>query len=294
LDPANTGHTFLDGKRFFTDENLCRTFTNLDDSDIHKLIPLTNFGKGYWGGTNNVGITEITECFSVNHYERITAVSLGIGKVDDAIDGKDSEITLKIYNGTESPEELIHSQVLKIKNLVENAMNRIELEEIVQPADTFFVGFELSNIMPGDSFVVFQSLREPGKENNFYFKQEGEWQNFKNSNIDGYALSNVVELLACGFNEIVTDSPLVKSTFEVLVYPNPTGSEITVETGEEDLTIEDIKVFNLTGQLVDVKINRLQEKKTTVNLKGNAPGIYFVRIETTKGFVLKKISFVPW
>ncbi len=297
LDPANTGRTFLDGKRFFTDENLCSAFTNLDDSDIHKLIPLTNFGifEGYWGGTNNVEITEITERFSISGYKRIAAVSMGIGKIDDAVDGKDSEITLKIYNGNDDfPVELIYSEVLKIKNLVENAMNRIELEEIVQPADTFFVGFELSNIMPGDSFVVFQSLREPEKENNFYFKQEGEWQNFKNSNIEGYALSSVFELLACGIHEAVTDSPLVKSTFEVLVFPNPTGSEVTIETGEEDLTIEDVKVFNLTGQLVDVNVNPLQENKTTVNFKGNAPGIYFVRIETAKGFVLKKISFVPW
>ena len=295
LDPVNSGKVVLEGKRFNEEENLCMAFTNLDDSDTHETVPLTNFGEfeGYWGGTNNVGITEFTERFSIPGNEQLSAFSVGVGLVDDKIDGQDSEITFKIYNGGRFPEELIYSETIKIKKLVENAMNRITLIEPVQPADTFFVGFELSNILPLDSFAILQSLRNPGNVNNFFFLQNGNWLDFEDANIDNYAITNVFELLACNITENVTDSPRVKNTYEILVYPNPANSKITLEAGKQ-ITRDDVNVYNLLGKEVAVNYSQLQEKKVQLDLSGNVPGIYFVKFNTGDGFITKKISFVPW
>jgi lysyl endopeptidase len=78
-----------------------------------------------------------------------------------------SEITVKVFNGKNAPEALIYSQKVAIKSLEANAMNFIPFDRIVEPSDTFFVGFELSNLHPQDVFVVYQSLRQPGRENFF-------------------------------------------------------------------------------------------------------------------------------
>jgi len=294
LDPISSGLNKLDGKRFNEDENLCSSFTNLEDFDTHENIELTNFGEfeGYWGGTNNVGITELTERFSILGEEQIAGISIGVGKLDYNFANR-SEITIKIYDGGDFPEVLIYSEVVPISDFVEDAMNFIGFSQSVSPSDTFFVGIELSNMLPRDTFVVYQSLREPDVENNFYFKQDGIWQNFKNSNLDNASITNVIEILACNVLKSVTDSPLVKNELEIAVYPNPTSSSFTLEAGKR-IDIENVQVYNLVGQKIEALYSNLEDRKVKIDLTGNVPGVYFVRFNNGKGFVSKKISFVPW
>ncbi len=294
LDPLNTGVIKMNGKRIYSGENVCSAVTNLNSYDIHKNVPLTNFGnfEGYWGGTNKSGITEIMERFSIPGSENIAGISFGVGKIVDLPGTPDSEIKVKIYNGGKKPEKLIYSQVVKINSLYEDAMNIIGLGEDVQPADTFFVGFELSNVQPADTFVIYQSLRSSEKANNFYFKQNGEWQNFRNANVENYSMTCVVEVLACNINGLTIDSPQVNINTEILVYPNPTSSSFTLKSILK-ISPEKIKVYNLIGQKVDVRFSNLQEKQVEIDLSGNLSGVYFVRVETDTGNVTRKISFVP-
>ena len=294
LDPLASGVGKIGGMRFDEEENLCSNFTNLKAFDSHENIELTTFDEfnGYWGGTNNVGITEITERFSIFGNEQLAGISLGIGKLKDSITDQ-SQITIKVYNGGDLPEDLIYSEVMSISDFVEDAMNFIGFSESIATADTFFVGFELSNMQPQDTFVVYQSLREPERVNNFFFKQDDQWFDFKNSNVDNYSITNIVEILACNVLKSVTDSPLVKNELEIAVYPNPTNAYITLETGLE-IELDNIQVFNLIGQKVEVTFSHLREKKVQIDLTGNVPGVYFVRFNTEKGFASKKISFVPW
>ncbi len=296
LDPVKSGVRKLEGKRIYSEENVCATITNLDESDFHFNVPITNFGdfEGYWGGTNKSGITEITERFSIPGSENIAGISFGVGKILDLPDTPDSEIKIKIYNGGKIPEYLIYSQPVKIKSLAEDAMNFIALSETVQPADTFFVGYELSNIQPADTFVIYQSLRSSEKQNNFFFKQDGLWQNFRNANLENYSMTNVIELLACNVNGMTIDSQLVDSAAtEMLIYPNPVKSYFTLKT-KQKLSAAKIDVFNLIGQKVDVKFSDLQDKKVIIDLTGNVPGVYFVRFKSESGYITRKISFVPW
>lgn len=293
LDPGNTGITVLDGKRFDVDANFCKAFTNLVDSDEHATIALTVGGEsnGYWGGTNGAGITEFMERFSIPGNETLDGISLGVGKLllqNKALGG---EITLKVYNGNAMPENLIHSQIVDIRNFAEDAMNFVSFDEVVEPADTFFVGFELSHINAQDTFVVFQSLREnSGAINDFYFKQNDVWHNFKESNQQNYAMVNVMELVACNVDEL-TDTPAVDLPVNVWVYPNPTQSEVVVESDQE-LNSESISVYNLIGQKVDVQLVSDEPYRVRLDLSGNTVGVYFVRFAYGNSFVTRKISFV--
>lgn len=295
LDPLKSGTQMLEGKQFYSGKDLCGAFTNLGDDDKYSMIPVINANKfaGYWGGSNNIGITEIMERFSIEGNEILSGVSFGVGKFKSKVTSSNSEITLKVYNGNQKPEELIYSKVIKTSELAQDAMNFIGFSQEVKPKSTFFVGFALTNIQPLDSFAVYQSLRAAGRENSFYLKQNGAWFDFTETNPEKKAIANIFELVACNLDDFGTDTPMVDNPQDMLVFPNPSNSKVTVEAGQ-DIADNQIAVFNLLGQKIEVKITRIAERKVDVDLTGNVPGVYFVRFDMGNEIISRKISFIPW
>ncbi len=295
LDPLNTGTQTLAGKQFYEGEEHCAAYTNLNDNDEYATISLikSETFEGYWGGTNNDGITEFVEQFSIDGNEQLSGVSLGIAKIDDAVSGAKSAITIKVYNGAEMPGSVIYSKKIEIGDLVDDAMNFIGFDEIVQPSDTFYVGFELSDMQPLDTFVVYQSLRGVNTDNYFYFKQNDNWHSFEAVKSGYNSMVNVFELVACNIDDIESDTPVVDNPLDIFVFPNPAESIITVKAGK-NILIENIGVVNLIGQSIPFKITQINERQIKIDLAGNVPGIYFLRFNNGDGLVSKKISFVPW
>lgn len=293
LDPVNSGTQTLDGKQFDVGEDFCNAFTNLTDIDEHANITLTVSGEsnGYWGGTNGSGITEFMERFSVPGEETLDGISFGVGKLVLKSGATNSEITVKVYNGNSSPESLIHSQVVNVTSFAEDAMNYVTFDAVVEPADTFFVGFELSNINTQDTFVMYQSLHENVEAaNSFYFKQNSDWYSFKASSPNSYSMVNVMELVACNVDE-VTDTPTVDLPVNVWLYPNPTSAVVVVES-DKVIETESISVYNMIGQKVDVQLLSEDPYRVRLDLSGNTVGVYFVRFAYDESFVTRKISFV--
>ena len=295
LDPLNSDVQTLGGSQFYEDENICGAFTNLNDDDKYELVAIDTTGSfaGYWGGTNSTGVTEFVEQFSIYGNEQLSGISLGVGKIIMADSNSDSEITIKVYDGGELPEGVIYSKKILIKDLYEGAMNFIGFDEIVEPSDTFFVGFELSNMQPLDSFVVFQSLRPPNTDNFFYFKLNENWENFDDYTWGYNSMVNVFELVACNIDDSPSDTPIVDNPLEIFVFPNPVQSVVTLEA-DKDISGINISVINLIGQNVVVKISKIHERRVEIDFTGNAPGAYFIRFNNGEDFVSKKISFVPW
>jgi lysyl endopeptidase len=295
LDPLRKGVDKLHGKQYYEGESFCLAYTNLTDEDIHDNIPVINSGKfaGYWGGTNELGINGFAGRFSIPGNEQLHSISIGVGKIDLHKTSSDSEIEINIYNGRNNPETSIYSQTVKINSLVQEAMNLIEFDEIIEPEDTFFIGFELSGMNALDTFVVFQSLRPKEKENFFYFKQNGIWYDFKNSNTENYSMANVFELIACNVDEVINDTPHVNKPLEALIYPNPANSVFTLEACQF-INDGNISVYNLIGKEVEAKFIDHGSKAVQIDLAGNIPGIYFVRLKTEKGIITKKVSYIPW
>ncbi|MDX8340089.1 T9SS type A sorting domain-containing protein [Draconibacterium sp. IB214405] len=293
LDPAGTAVLSLDGKQFNTGDDLCNAFTHLNDADEHGNITITVSGEsaGFWGGTNSVGIEEIVERFAIDGNEILDGISFGVGKLITG--NNNSSITVKVYNGNSFPEDLIYSKSVTIDNWAEDAMNFVGFDEMVQPADTFFVGFELSDIQPADTFAIYQSLREfTGAENHCYLLQDGTWKSFSELNPQDYAMVNVMELVACNYR-LNTDTQVVDQPENVMVYPNPTAGELTLES-DKTIDPKSIKVFNLIGQEMQISVSYTNTYHTKINLLGKTPGVYFVRFSYGDSFVTRKISFVPW
>ncbi len=294
LDPINSGDLSLSGRNFNREENLCNAFTNLNDMDDHANVVLTSGGqdRGYWGGTNNEGISEFVERFSIAGYKTLEGISLGIGKLELKANSK-SAIRLTVYNGNDLPENEIYSQVVGLNGFVEGVMNFVPFDEVVEPGDNFFLGFELSNMEAGDTLVLYQSLRQSRQSaNSFYFKQNGTWYDFKDANPQEYGMANVVELLACHLDEN-TDPPFPEVPVKVWVYPNPTSSVLNLES-DKTIDEESISVFNMLGQEVGITLVAKDPYRYQLRIKGQTPGIYFVRFNYAQSTVTRKISFVPY
>ncbi len=294
LDPLNTNLQTLDGKRFYTGENLCLPFTNLEPFDTHQNVKInTNEGfAGYWGGTNSENITEFAEQFIIRGNESVWGISIGAGKIKVPSGSPNHKLKVNVYAGNDAPDELLYSETVSINSLVADAMNFIGFTEKVEPPDTFYVGFELLNMHQQDTFVVYQSLRQPEKDNFFWFKQNGSWYDFKSENVEGYSISNVLELVLCNVESIVNDTPYVTSPVETVIYPNPVRNSFVFEAGQS-VKPEDIRVYNLIGQLANPAITAIGEKKVRINLSGHVPGVYIVRFDNGNMVTSKKVSYMP-
>ena len=66
------------------------------------------------------------------------------------------------------------------------------------------------------------------------------------------------------------------------VYPNPVKDELIIANGK--LPISNIQIFDATGRTVGA-----YRETTTINVSALSKGVYFVKIETTEGVVVKKI-----
>ena len=292
LDPKNSGVQSLNGKQFNSGTSLCGVYENLTDADKYGLVAVANGTfSGYWGGSNKVGITEILEKFYIPGNEEIQGVSLGVAKFKSQVKNDNSEITIKVYNGTNLPEKLIYSQVVKTSPLAQDAMNYIKFNQVVKPTDNFFVGFELSNIQPLDSFAVYQSTRLTTAINTYYLKQNGVWYNFKDKNAGKY-LANIIELVACNINDFSNDTPKIDNPLEINIFPNPTDGKLNIETGQ-DFSSGQITGYNILGKEIRYSYVQLDTRRAEIDLTGNLPGIYFVRYYNEKTYISKKISFVP-
>ena len=295
LDPIKSGAMVLDGMQFYEGVDHCGAFTNLNDGDEYSMVPLISSNKfaGYWGGSNSVGITEIVERFSINGNETLSGVSLGVAKFKNIVKSTDSEIKIKVYNGTQFPEQLIYSQTIKTAGLATDAMNFIGFYESIVPEEVFFVGFELTNIQPLDSFAVYQSLRAASEPNTFYFMQNNKWYNFKEANPTAKSMANIFELVACNFDDFNTDTPNINNPMKIYLFPNPVNSKFTLET-TQDIVGNQVAVYNILGQKTEIKTNWINNHKLNIDLTGNVPGVYFVRFQAGNKFYSSKISFVPW
>lgn len=295
LDPLKTNPATLQGKQFYTDEDLCGSVTNLADNDTYALVPVRNGTAfaGYWGGSNSAGITEVTEKFKTDANLHLKGLSLGVARIKSAIKSQNSEITIKIYNGTSFPDQLIYSQTVKTSALASDAMNYIPFTEVVKPGTGFFAGFEISNVQSPDSFAIYQSLKASNLTNTCFLKMNNQWKAFSELNTDKKTLSNIIELVACNINDFNTDTPRVENPFDIVVFPNPVTSTFIVEAGRE-ITAQQVKVYNIEGWLCTCKITPVSDRKLNVDMRGNVSGIYFVHYNSGNSFSTKKISFVQW
>jgi len=72
---------------------------------------------------------------------------------------------------------------------------------------------------------------------------------------------------------------------KVEIYPNPSSGNIKVSFSKTPETGTKISIFDSTGKIILKTLT--ENKEATLNLKGNTPGIYFIRIEQKNPQIFK-------
>ena len=89
---------------------------------------------------------------------------------------------------------------------------------------------------------------------------------------------------SCAFNVGIQE--LRPKSGELKIYPNPTTGELRIENGE--FKIENVEIFDIYGRTL-LSLPSLKSFETTLNISHLPTGLYFVKITTEKGEMIKKI-----
>ena len=101
----------------------------------------------------------------------------------------------------------------------------------------------------------------------------------------GYAAASVTENILCltvGDNEINSDDN------EIIIYPNPAGSEFRIHPDASG-RIESVEIYDVFGKRVYSVPQTTNHKSQTIYISSLAKGIYFVRVRTEQGEVVRKL-----
>lgn len=280
LDPLKINAQSIEGRQFNEGPDFCKAFTNLADNDTHGLTRISGtngVNRGYYTGTNNSGITEAGDRFSIPGNERIHGVSVGIGRRFQQSVENNSRLRINVYDINGTNTQIIHTQQVLLKDLVANAMNFIPFIDVVEPSDSFMVSFNFEGIVNGDSVAIFHSGRNTGSKNTILLKNNGTWTEPQNTGGDMKAGALVVEIVACNVSGTTTDTTKIEQPIEVKIYPNPTLGKAEVSSSKP-LTESMISVYNIHGQQIPFTSSRLTPRKMEIDISGNPSGIYLVRI----------------
>jgi hypothetical protein len=76
---------------------------------------------------------------------------------------------------------------------------------------------------------------------------------------------------------------------DVVVYPNPTEGQLIVNS--KQLTVNNVEIMDVLGRIVKTRFiaSPQTQSETIIDLSNLATGIYFIRIETETGTVVRKV-----
>ncbi|MBN1822077.1 MAG: T9SS type A sorting domain-containing protein [Prolixibacteraceae bacterium] len=294
LDPINSGEEKLDGMQGYKDELFCDAFTNLIETDNPVLTQMYDNSGGfvsYWGGTNSNGISEYVEKYFISGDEILEGISLGVARIIKNSFGSGSYVTVNVYNGNKFPETLIYSKNVSVDDFVQSAMNFIGFDEVVEPVDTFFIGFDISNINENITFALYFAERNEGG-NPLYFKQNGNWFSYLEET-GSKSATLAFELIACNVENDGTDSIPDNEKSLVKIYPNPAVSVLNLVSNVEFET-ENISVYDLIGREISVKVEQTGSFEFKISLPEIRAGVYIVSVKNDRISESHKFRYIPY
>lgn len=87
-------------------------------------------------------------------------------------------------------------------------------------------------------------------------------------------------------NKISSISEAKSSDLEIILYPNPAMDIISINASE---TINAIEIYNIAGQLIDLKSYALGEAYTEIDVSNLMTGVYIFRCHSNDKMVIKRV-----
>mgnify|MGYP000267979843 CR=1 FL=1 len=173
-------------------------------------------------------------------------------------------------------------------------------QEIVQDEVTLIGSNGLNCAEPLDTFQVGDTLLmalylEYGSDSNYELSNCGRhFLNYKNGILEGKVSPDVTNIAYEALVEdlencllLVASENISLPQIQVELYPNPLQEELIIRSTNS--TIKHLQVFNISGQIIaqNKGLNHTQAKMQVQQL---VPGLYFIRIETTAGIIIKRLQ----
>jgi FOG: PKD repeat len=286
---TKTAHIKVVDKGDFDDKLLYNGPEN--DEDLVQSIFTSN--KSYVTGHNEVelnngsttNITQYAEKFNIGN-ENLNAVKqVQINPSVAQNNSGNPVIILKIWNGTNSPTDLVYEKEVSTKEFSTSEFNVIDLDSPVVVDQEFFVGYELKYENPVDTFAVFHlPLSDPNVQpNTAYLYLLEEWLAYSSDNAFQQSTSLAIKALAVydpgatGIDDALTG----KKTEKLLIYPNPMIDKSKVEFPNEKNQQYRLIVVDASGRVVRI-IENITNNNVIINREQLKPGLHIINLSGEK------------
>ena len=87
---------------------------------------------------------------------------------------------------------------------------------------------------------------------------------------------------------IITNTTIQLNPDNILLYPNPSNGQFTIDLSETKLDVDGLKIYNTLGQVVQ-NFNIDSNNPVQIDLSKKASGIYYVELQSNEGLIIKRI-----
>lgn len=189
LDPAGTNSKrTMQGLNPYS-ATPCIRLSNIKESGkINRIeaTPLSSSGTGNAFGNNSLGMNEFAEAYKITGNAKIYGTYI----VNPAINkDQNIEIEINVYNGSEKPETLLHTESFKpsfvtldkdtfidsIKPFDRDQESFITFSEPVEVSGTFYVSYKIKSATSNASFAAFNLPKGETSKNTTWINHRGQW-----------------------------------------------------------------------------------------------------------------------
>ena len=189
----------------------------------------------------------------------------------------------------EITEEISYST--KRANVISNLNLEIPIEEIIiLGQDGVNCGENMELFEIGDTLILGLFLYN---DSIYYLDGCGRhYLKLSNNKVTGGIYQGIEEIsyenFVDGLNEclVLVDVLETEKLENIEVFPNPTRNKLII--GKTNVGIDAISILNSKGELLLEQSNQLIKERIILDIETLHPGIYFVRILTERGLIVKR------
>ncbi|MCK9156034.1 MAG: trypsin-like peptidase domain-containing protein [Paludibacteraceae bacterium] len=255
LDPQGTEKLVMNGLNPY--KYPCVRLSNIKEGESPSTAPSDNFAAG----SNSYGYRSFAEKFSLNENAMLYGVYFipYVGKYSQTY-----PVSLKIYEGEDVPETLLHEQALRILNSYyvkdsdkfsssflnnwSEKENYIRLDAPVTIHKNLFVVFELP-VDDTDPFaLICVNSRSSVEENTAYFLDNGEWKPFTQNPLLNKPSSLYVDAVLQNLQPSSVDEVKDENLHNATAYVDENGNlslSFNQNTGNKDVFL-----YDYSGRLI--------------------------------------------
>lgn len=172
------------------------------------------------------------------------------------------------------------------ENDYKNASGWSDFSNIQQGILTFTIKMESNDLNMGTAAATkpdcinHQSILSATPETNYQFLK---WNDGNTENPRTVTITQDTSFTA---EFIAKDNIMGTNNLnELLIYPNPAKHQLTLDNA--NVLIKEIYLYNLLGE--EIKRCIINQTKYNLDISELKPGVYFVKVQTSQGFIIKKL-----